>query len=256
MAIASVPPLVTWARCSRFCSSVPKRFSAPDHDQRHAVGGHRDLAVRGLLQEQGRVEEGAARAAVLLVDGQPVPAQLAHLGGGLVGVVVVAVELELLALGEVAQGVDEVALLGGEARLAVAVVIRRATIADRWGAAAGGAPPPTAASRSPRLVRSRTRSGAGRSGRSGAHVPRRERLLGGEHAASEVDTPTRATRARDRDASSGTALGAPASSRPSMVLTHLSQRPAVRVRVGVLAEPQRGQHVRASRRAPPPSPSA
>ena len=29
MAMASVPPWVTWARCSRFCSSVPNRFSAP-----------------------------------------------------------------------------------------------------------------------------------------------------------------------------------------------------------------------------------
>ena len=73
-----------------------------------------DNASGHLLQEQAGVQEAAARAAVLLVDLEPVPAQLGHLGRHLVGVVVVLGDVELLTLGEVADGVHEVALLVGQ----------------------------------------------------------------------------------------------------------------------------------------------
>src|SRR6202008_5390 len=63
-----------------------------------------------LLQEQRRVEERAAGAAVLLADLEAVPAQLAHPGGDRVGVAAVGL-LVALARGEVADGLDERALL-------------------------------------------------------------------------------------------------------------------------------------------------
>ena len=94
----------------------------PDHDQRHAVGRDRDLPARELLQEQRRVEERAARAAVLLGDLEPVPAELAHARRNLVRVGVLVRALEALASSEVADRLDERALLLGEpavGRLAV-----------------------------------------------------------------------------------------------------------------------------------------
>ena len=72
IAIASVPPSTTRPSRSRFCSSVPKRLSAPTTISVTAVAratGH--LAARELLEEQRRVEEAAAGAAVLLGDLSP-----------------------------------------------------------------------------------------------------------------------------------------------------------------------------------------
>ena len=80
-------------------------------DQRHAVAGHRDPAAGELLEEQRRVEERAARSAVLLRDLEAVPAELAHAGGHLRRVAVVLGPVELLALGEVADRRDERLLL-------------------------------------------------------------------------------------------------------------------------------------------------
>src|SRR6185295_2938743 len=80
-------------------------------DQRHAVGGDRDLTARELLEEERGIQERAARAAVLLRDLEPVPPQLAHARGHLVRVAVVLGPVELLARGEVADGRDERLLL-------------------------------------------------------------------------------------------------------------------------------------------------
>src|SRR3954447_2055698 len=94
------------------------------HDQSHVVAADRQAPVGALLEEERRVEEGAAGAAVLLVDRQAVPAELAHLARQLVRVHVLEAVRQVreaiageLALGEVANRADEVLLLVGQRRV-------------------------------------------------------------------------------------------------------------------------------------------
>src|SRR4030095_16892688 len=51
----------------------------PGNDQRRRVAADRCKRTRGLLHEDAGIEHGAARAAVLLGNRHPEPAQLGHL---------------------------------------------------------------------------------------------------------------------------------------------------------------------------------
>ena len=80
-----------------------------------------------LLEEERRVEERAARAAVLLVDGEPEPAEVRHLAGHVVVMDVLEAVGELLelllrelALAEVTDRADEVLLLVAQREVVVA----------------------------------------------------------------------------------------------------------------------------------------
>ena len=94
----------------------------PRDDQADAVAGDRDEAAHGPLEEDARVDQPAARAAVGLVDGDPEPAEVGELLVDLLAVqlgVTLGDALALLlgpelALAEVGDRRLEVALLVGE----------------------------------------------------------------------------------------------------------------------------------------------
>jgi hypothetical protein len=99
-----------------------KALGCAGDDQGRRVAADRRQPARGLLHEQAGIQHRATRAAVLLVNRHPKPAQLRHLLVDLeVMVLAVAVGQPLalvgrptLAVAEVANRVDEVLLLVGE----------------------------------------------------------------------------------------------------------------------------------------------